>query len=116
VGLPAPGTSRRPRLAPLLAKPQVDARAPEVRQEQAQVRDAVKQSRRQQRRKQQEEAPRGQGAARAVMPSTAWHVAFDADPRAAPPRSPPALRPPTQPGESALYRAATLQNEEQPNA
>lgn len=53
-GLPAPGTSDARRLAPLLAKPQVDARAPEVRQEHAQVRDVVKQSRRQQRKQAQE--------------------------------------------------------------
>jgi hypothetical protein len=73
-GLPAPGTSDAKRLAPLLAKPQVDASAPEVRQEQQQVRDVVRQSRRQQRRKQQE-ARRADKALRVQLPSG---VAFDA--------------------------------------
>lgn len=53
-GLPAPGTSDAKRLLPLLAKPVVDARTPEVQAEQRQVREAMKLSRRQQRKQKQE--------------------------------------------------------------
>jgi hypothetical protein len=71
VGLPAPGTSDARRLAPLLPKPELDARAPEIQHEQAQVRDAVKQSRRQQRRQQQEKRRADKALRVRNMPSSA---------------------------------------------